>query len=74
MAIINYNLKNYENSLRNINIFLEKFKTTNGNAEMIKGLSLIGLGNEILACEYFKSALGKGKNQAQEFLNSYYGK
>ena len=71
LSIIYYNLKDFGNSLKNINVVLEKFKTSNGKAEMIKGLSLIGLGDNILACEYFKTSINKGMNQAQEFLNIY---
>ena len=73
LAIINYNLKDYKNSLRNINIVLEKFNTNDGKAEMIKGLALIGLGDNILACEYFKSSSNKGLVQSKEFLNNYCG-
>ena len=73
LAIVYYNLKDFKSSLKNINIVIEKFKTTDGKAEMIKGLALIGLGDNILACEYFKSSSNKGLVQSKEFLNSYCG-
>ena len=74
LSIIYYNLKDFGNSLKNINVVLEKFNTIDGKAEMIKGLALIGLGDNILACEYFKTSLNKGMNQAQEFFNNYCSK
>ena len=41
---------------------------------MIKGLALIGLGDNILACECFKSSSNKGMAQSKEFLKTYCGK
>lgn len=71
LGIVYYSLKDYTNSIKNINVVLEKFNTNDGKAEMIKGLALIGLGDKILACEYFRSSSKKGMAQSKEFLNNY---
>lgn len=71
LAICYFNINDFENSVKNINIVIERFDTNDGKAEMIKGLGLIALGDKTLGCEYFKSSFKKGMNQSQEYLIKY---
>lgn len=71
LAIIYYTIKDFENSVKYINIVLNRFDTDDGKAEMIKGLGLLGLGDDVLSCEYFRASLEKGMNQSQNYLSNY---
>ena len=48
---------NYQNALENIDFVIRKFNPKNGKAEMIKGLILIALGDNCIACDFLMNQL-----------------
>ena len=74
LSIVNFNLKEYDQALKNINYVIEKFKTSDGKAEMIKGLSLIFKNERYLACEFFKISLDKGFKDSSKYIEDYCNK
>lgn len=71
LSIAYYMKGDYDNAMDNINIVIDKFSPKNGKSEMIKGLILVAIGDNILACEYFRSSLNKGTTQSKKYLNNY---
>lgn len=71
LGIAYYMNGNYQEALENINIVIEKFSPNNGKAEMIKGLILVAIGDNILACDFFDEAIKLGNINSEKYQRQF---
>ena len=71
LGIAYYMNGNYQNALENIDFVIRKFNPKNGKAEMIKGLILIALGDNLLACDFFNESIKFGNIESEKYQKQF---
>ena len=71
LGIAYYMNGNFQNALENIDFVIQEFNPKNGKAEMIKGLILVALGDNLLACDFFSEAIKMGNIDSEKYQKQF---
>lgn len=71
LGIAYYMNGNYQKAIENIDIVIQQFSPKNGKAEMIKGLILTALGDNLLACDFFSEAIKFGYIDSKKYQKQF---